>query len=194
MSVHVSMRVALAALLGLGLASAQAEPAVYQIDADHTYATFAIDHHGASVNRARFDDVTGTVHFDKEARAGAIDITVQAGSVYSGSKGFDEHLRSADLFDVAQHPTLRFVSERLVFDGDTLVEVPGQLTLLGQTHPVTLKALQFRCYPNQRAKTEACGGDFEAVLDRTQWGMDYLVRAGMPRSVRIGATIEAFRQ
>ncbi|MCZ2406896.1 MAG: YceI family protein [Burkholderiales bacterium] len=185
---------ALVVLLGLGLASTRAEPADYRIDPDHTYATFAIDHHGASVNRARFDDVTGTVRFDRQARTGAIDITVQAASVYSGSKGFDEHLRSADLFDVARHPTLRFTADRLVFDGERLLEVPGQLTLLGQTHPVTLKALQFRCYANQRAGTEACGGDFEAVVDRTQWGMNYLVQAGMPRMVRIGATIEAFRQ
>ncbi len=86
---------------------------------------------------------------------------------------------------------MRFVSDRLVFEGERLVEVPGQLTLLGQTHPVTLKASQFACYPNQRAKTEACGGDFEAVIDRTRWGMNYLVNAGMPKEVRIGATIEA---
>lgn len=182
------------AAFGLGLATAQAAPADYKIDLDHTYASFAIDHNGASINRGRFGDVSGSVRFDKEARTGAVDITVQTASVYSGSKGFDEHLRSADLFDVAKHPTMRFVSDRLVFEGDRLVEVPGQLTLLGQTHPVTLKAAQFRCYPNQRAKTEACGGDFEAVIDRTQWGMDYLVKVGMPKTVRIGATIEAFRQ
>ena len=188
------LSLALAATFGLGLTSAQAAPADYQIDVDHTYATFAIDHNGASINRARFDDVSGTVRFDKAAGTGAIDITVQVASVYSGSKGFDEHLRSADLFDADKHPTMRFVSERLVFDGDRLVDVPGQLTLLGQTHPVTLKAGQFRCYDNQRAKTEACGGDFEAVLDRTQWGMDYLVKVGMPKTVRIGATIEAFKQ
>lgn len=185
---------ALVTALAFGSTVAQAALADYRIDLDHTYASFAIDHNGASINRARFGDVTGSVRFDKEAKAGTIDIVVQTASVYSGSKGFDEHLRTADLFDSARHPTMRFVSDRLVFEGDRLVEVPGQLTLLGQTHPVTLKALQFRCYPNQRAKTEACGGDFEAVIDRTQWGMDYLVKAGMPKSVRIGATIEAFRQ
>lgn len=183
---------ALLALLDVGVA--RAEPAIYALDADHTYATFAIDHNGASVNRARFDEVAGSVRFDPVAKAGAVDLYVQVASVYSGSKGFDEHLLSPDLFDAARFPTLRFVSERLVFDGERLVEVPGQLTLLGRTHPVTLKARQFRCYPNQRAKTEACGGDFEAVIDRTQWGMNYLVDKGMPRNVRITATIEAFRQ
>lgn len=183
---------ALLALLDVGVA--RAESAIYALDADHTYATFAIDHNGASVNRARFDEVAGSVRFDPVAKAGAVDLYVQVASVYSGSKGFDEHLLSPDLFDAARFPTLRFVSERLVFDGERLVEVPGQLTLLGRTHPVTLKARQFRCYPNQRAKTEACGGDFEAVIDRTQWGMNYLVEIGMPKTVRIGATIEAFKQ
>lgn len=182
------------ALLAFGLGAAQAEPAVYKIDDDHTYATFAIDHNGASVNRARFGEVSGTVNFDKAARSGSVDLTVQVRSVYSGSKGFDQHLLSADLFDAAKHPTMRFVSDRMVFEGERLAEVRGQLTLLGQTHPLTLKANQFTCYPNRRAKTEACGGDFEAVLDRTQWGMNYLVEVGMPKTVRIGATIEAFKQ
>ncbi len=184
----------LIALATLSCGAANAEPAVYKIDDDHTYATFAINHYNASINRARFDEVTGSVKFDKAARTGAVDMTVHVRSVYSGSKGFDEHLLNADLFDAAKHPTMRFVSDRLVFDGDRLVEVPGQLTLLGQTHPVTLKAKQFTCYPNQRAKTEACGGDFEAVIDRTQWGMNYLVDKGMPKTVLITATIEGFKQ
>ncbi len=182
------------ALLTLGLGAARAEPATYKIDDDHTYATFAIGHYGASVNRGRFGSATVTVRFDKAARTGTIDITLPVASLYTGSKGFDQHLLSPDLFDAARHPTMRFVSERLVFEGERLVEVPGQLTLLGQTHPVTLKANQFNCYANPRAKTEACGGDFEAVIDRTRWGMNYLVDRGMPKEVRIGATIEAFRQ
>ncbi|QEA13428.1 YceI family protein [Comamonas flocculans] len=184
----------LAAALALGMGAARAEPASYQIDADHTYVTFAIDHYGASVNRGRFDAVSGSVRYDPAARQGQFDITVDTNSIYSGSRGFDEHLKSPDLFDAARHPTMRFVADRLDFDGERLVQVAGQLTLLGQTRPLTLKALQFKCYPNKRAKTEACGGDFEAVIDRTEWGMDYLVAVGMPKSVRITATIEAFRQ
>ncbi|HRN76981.1 YceI family protein [Ottowia sp.] len=183
----------LAATLALGT-TVHAEPAVYKIDPHHTYATFAIDHFGASVNRARFDEVSGSVRFDKAAKAGAVDITIQVASVYSGSKPFDEHLQAPDLFNAAKHPTMRFVSERLVFEGDKLTEVPGQLSLLGQTHPVTLKASQFNCYPNPMAKVEACGGDFEAVIDRTQWGMNAFVDRGMPKNVRITATIEAFKQ
>jgi polyisoprenoid-binding protein YceI len=184
----------IAASVALAAGTAGAAPASYKIDDDHTYATFAIGHFGASVNRARFDGVTGTVAFDKAAKTGKIDVTVDVKSIYSGTKGFDQHLLSADLFDAAKHPTMRFVSDRLVFNGDKLVEVPGQLTLLGQTHPVTLKAHQFTCYPNPMVKTEACGGDFEAVIDRTLWGVNYGIDFGMPKNVKITATIEAFKQ
>ena len=191
---HLHAGLLAAAFTVAAVGTAQAQAATYKIDDDHTYATFAIDHFGASVNRARFDTVTGTVQFDKAAKAGKIDIAVDVKSVYSGSKGFDEHLLTGDFFDAAKHPTMRFVSDKLVFKGNQLVQVPGQLTLLGQTHPVTLKAKQFACYPNPLAKTEACGGDFEAVIDRTLWGMNAMVDMGMPKSVKITATIEAFKQ
>ena len=191
---HLHAGLLAAAFTVAAVGTAQAQAATYKIDDDHTYATFAIDHFGASVNRARFDTVTGTVQFDKAAKAGKIDIAVDVKSVYSGSKGFDEHLLTAEFFDAAKHPTMRFVSDKLVFQGDKLVEVPGQLTLLGKTQPVTLKATQFACYPNPMVKTEACGGDFEAVIDRTQWGMNAMVDMGMPKNVKITATIEAFKQ
>lgn len=181
-----------AAIFWAGAASA--ETASYKIDPDHTYATFAIDHFGASVNRARFSKVTGAVSFDQAAKTGQIDVAVDVKSVYSGSAAFDRHLQAPDLFDAAKYPTMRFVSDRLVFEGSRLREVPGQLTLLGQTHPVTLKANQFNCYPNPIAKVEACGGDFEAVIDRTRWGMNAMVEMGMPKNVKITATIEAFKE
>lgn len=114
--------------------------------------------------------------------------------VFSSSAGFDAHLLTRGRCNAAKYPTLHFVSDRLVFDGEGLAGVPSQFTLLGQTRPLTLKANQFTCHANRRAETEACGGDFEAAIDRTQWGMNYLVDVGMPRNVRITATIEAFKQ
>lgn len=186
------LRVLSAAALALGAAAAQA--ADYRIDPEHTYASFAIDHFGASVNRGRFDQVSGTVQFDRAAKTGKVDIRIDTNSIHSGSAKFDQHLKAADLFNTARYPSMRFVSERLVFDGDKLTEAVGQLTLLGQTHPVTLKARQFTCYPNPMAKTEACGGDFEATIDRTQWGMNYAVDMGISKMVTITATIEAFKQ
>ncbi len=190
------MRFSIFALAGAAALTAfGAHAAEYAIDPHHTYATFAIDHNGASINRGRFDNVSGTIEFDLAARSGKVDVSVDANAVSAGSQQFNDHLRSPDLFNVAKFPAMRFVSDKFVFDdGGKLTEVQGQMTLLGQTHPLVLKASQFTCYENHMAKAEACGGDFEATIDRTLWGMNYAAKEMGNAQVRIGVTIEAFRK
>lgn len=178
----------------MGCGAALATPATYTVDDDHTYVTFAISHFGAAVNRGRFDTTSGSVSYDPDAHVGQIDITVQVQDAHTGAASLDQHLMQPVFFDAAQYPTMRFISNHLVFEGDRLVEVPGQFTMRGQTHPVTFKARQFHCYDSPIAHVQSCGGDFEATIDRTLWGMDYLVDSGMPRDVYITATIEAHRQ
>ena len=183
---------AAAALLSAGLV--QAQSASYAIDPTHTFATFEISHFGASVNRARFDKKTGSVTFDKAGKTGKVDISIDASSVNSGTAAFDKHLQSADLFNAAQHTKITFVSDKFSFNGDKVSEVSGQLTLLGKTGPVTLKANQFNCYQSPMLKREVCGGDFEATIDRTQWGMNYGVDWGFAKNVRLVVQIEAVKQ
>lgn len=180
----------LAALLTAGAASA----ADYAIDPTHTFATFEISHFGASVNRARFDRKEGTVQFDRTAKTGKVDISLDIASVNSGTAAFDKHLQSADIFNAAQFPKARFVSDQFVFDGDKVSEVRGQLTLLGKTQPVSFKANQFACYQSPMLKREVCGGDFEATIDRTAFGVNYGVDWGFPKNVRIVLQVEAVKQ
>ena len=192
------MRKHLSTFLGLawlGFGAAHAEPARYALDADHTYATFAIDHFGASVNRARFDKKSGTISFDKEGKSGKVEVELEIASVNTGTPAFNKHLQSADLFDAEKFPTAKFVSDKFVYDGDKLKEVTGQLTIKGKTNPVTIKANQFGCYESPMLqKREVCGGDFEATIDRTQWGVDYGVAYGFPKQVRLVLQIEAVKQ
>ena len=180
----------LAALLTAGAASA----ANYAIDPTHTFATFEISHFGASVNRARFDKKEGTVQFDRAAKTGKVDISLDIASVNSGTAAFDKHLQSADIFNVAQFPKARFVSDKFVFDGDKVKEVQGQLTLLGKTQPVSFKANQFNCYESPMLKREVCGGDFEATIDRAAFGVNYGIDWGFPKNVRIVLQVEAVKQ
>ena len=180
----------LAALLTAGAASA----ADYAIDPTHTFATFEIGHFGASVNRARFDKKEGTVQFDRAAKTGKVDISLDIASVNSGTAAFDKHLQSADIFNAAQFPKARFVSDKFVFNGDKVTEVQGQLTLLGKTQPVSFKANQFNCYESPMLKREVCGGDFEATIDRTAFGVNYGVDWGFPKNVRLVIQVEAVKQ
>ena len=185
---------ALAAAAALVTGLAQAESASYAIDPTHTFVTFEINHFGASVNRGRFDKKEGTVQFDRAGKTGKVEISFDATSINSGTPAFDKHLQSADLFNAAQHPKITFVSDKFSFNGDKVSEVSGQLTLLGKTAPVTLKANQFNCYQSPMLKREVCGGDFEATIDRTQWGMNYGVDWGFAKNVRLVVQVEAVKQ
>ena len=183
------------AIAGLFATAVQAAPATYAIDPTHTFATFEIDHNGASTNRVRFDKKSGTVEFDRDAKAGKVEVVLEMESLSSGTAAFDKHLKSADIFNVAKFPQAKFVSDKFVFDGDKLKEVTGHLTILDKTQPVTIKANKFTCYPNAMLqKRETCGGDFEAVIDRTAFGVNYGVDYGFPRQVRLVMSIEAVKQ
>ncbi|MFM1980932.1 MAG: hypothetical protein RLZ68_2197 [Pseudomonadota bacterium] len=186
--------VTLAAVATLLAGATAAQAADYAIDPTHTFVTFEIGHFGTTTNRGRFDKKEGTVQFDRAAKTGKVSITIDATSVNTGTTGFDKHLQSADLFDAAKFPTIKFMSDKFVFSGDKVSEIVGSLTLLGKTQPVTLKANQFNCYENPMIKREVCGGDFETTVDRTAFGMAYGVDWGFPKNVRLIVQVEAVKQ
>lgn len=174
--------------------SAQAQSVSYGIDPTHTFANFEIGHMGTSTVRGRFDRKEGLVQFDRTARTGSVDISIDVGSVNTGVEPFNKHLLSEDFFNATKFPTARFVSSKFSFSGDKVTEVAGTLTLLGKTLPVTLKATQFNCYLNPMFKREVCGGDFEATIQRSHWGMGWGLNMGVPDNVRLLVQVEAIRQ
>lgn len=185
---------ALALVPMLFASAAQAQSAAYAIDPTHTFVTFEIDHFGTSTNRGRFDKKEGTVQFDRAGKSGKVDITIDTTSINTGTAPFDGHLKSAEILNVAAHPTARFVSDKFVFDGDKVKEVTGQFTLMGKTHPVTLKATKFNCYMNPMVKREVCGGDFEATIKRSLWGASYGINYGFSDDMRLVVQVEAVKQ
>jgi polyisoprenoid-binding protein YceI len=184
--------VASAVALLAGTVSAQA--ASYAIDPAHTYVSFEISHFGTSTNRGRFDKKEGSIEFDRAGKSGKVDIVVDTTSINTGFAAFNKHLQSADLFDAEKFPTMKFAASKFSFNGDKVTEVAGNLTLLGKTSPLTLKATNFNCYDSPMLKREVCGGDFEAMLDRTQFGMNYGIDWGFPKNVRLVVQVEAVKQ
>ena len=184
----------LAAAAALLAGAAHAETATYAMDPSHTFATFEIGHFGTSTNRGRFDKKEGSVQLDRAAKTGKVEVTIDTTSINTGTAAFDKHLQSADLFDAAKYPAIKFVSDKFVFNGDKVSEVTGSLTLLGKTQPVTLKASQFNCYQSPMLKREVCGGDFETTIDRTAFGMNYGIDWGFPKNVRLVIQVEAVKQ
>jgi polyisoprenoid-binding protein YceI len=172
---------------------ASAAPRHYVVDPTHTFVMVEVLHFGTSTVRARFDHKDGHVEIDFAARTGTARITIDTASVNSGVPDFDKHLRSRDFLRVADHREAVFEGKGFVFDGDRIVRVDGSLTLLGKTHPVSLKAIRFNCYDNPILKAEVCGGDFETTLRRSQWGMNWGIDMGIPDEVRLSIQIEGAR-
>lgn len=182
---------ALALFATAGLACA--ESATYAVDPSHTFVNFEVRHFGTSTVRGRFDKKEGSVTIDRATKSGKAEITFDIASVSTGVPALDSHLKTADFFSAAEFPTAKFVGEKFAFDGDKLKSVEGQLTLRGKTNPVTLTATHFNCYNNPMLKREVCGGDFEATLTRSQWGVSYGL-PGVPDSVKLVIQIEAVKQ
>jgi polyisoprenoid-binding protein YceI len=174
--------------------SAHAEIATYNIDPTHTFVTFEVSHFGTSTNRGRFDKKDGTVQLDKAAKTGKVDLTLETDSINTGTVALDKQLQSENFLNAANFPTAKFVANDFSFSGDKVNAVTGQLTLLGKTLPVTLKATNFNCYTNPILKREVCGGDFETTIQRSQWGMGWGIDLGVPDTVKLAVQVEAVKQ
>ena len=183
------------ALTATALASAvSAQAATYNIDPTHTFVTFEVTHFGTSTNRGRFDKKEGSVQFDRAGKTGKVNLTIQADSINTGTEAFNAHLKKPDFFDAAKHSTMTFNADKFSFSGDKVSEVTGQLTMLGKTLPVVLKATNFNCYDNPMLKREVCGGDFETTIMRSQWGMNWGIDFGIPDKVKLLIQVEAVKQ
>lgn len=171
-----------------------AQATEYVIDPNHTNVRFQIDHFATTTNHGGFYHLEGKVEFSPAEKRGVVDISIPIKNINSGSKSFDNHLKSADLFDEKKYPVMRFVSTKWNFEGDKVESIDGNLTLMGQTHPITLNATKFNCYQSPILKAKVCGGDFQTQLDRTQWGMNYQVKDGISKQVDLYIQVEAVKK
>jgi polyisoprenoid-binding protein YceI len=184
-------RFALASIAALATASAVAAPVTYILDPHHTYPSFEADHMGGlSVWRGKFTDTSGQVVYDKAAKAGSIDITVNMNSIDFGMAKMDEHAKSPDIFDVAKYPTATYTGKFTKFSGDAPTEAQGTLTLHGVTKPVTLVINSFMCKPNPMTKKEVCGADASATFDRSAFGVNYGDSYGFKMGVKLLIQVE----
>jgi polyisoprenoid-binding protein YceI len=183
-----------AAVIGLGAAtSAPAATTSYELDPGHTWVVYEIVHFGTSTNRGRFPIKTGKVQIDVQAHTGQLDVTIDTSAPASGVPALDRMMQGENLFRSSEFPTARFVATDMRFDGDKPAEIKGELTLLGATHPVTLKSQRFNCYTHTMLKREVCGGDFETTIQRSRWGMGWGPHI-VADDVRLLIQVEAVKQ
>ena len=110
----------------------------WTIDPVHSEVSFVVRHMMVSKVRGRFDKFEGTIVTAADPLQSRVDATVDLSSVNTGEPNRDNHIRSADFFEVESHPTMTFHSTGVRPDGDDFL-LDGDLTIRGTTRPVTLK-------------------------------------------------------
>jgi polyisoprenoid-binding protein YceI len=172
------------------LATAACAADSYTVDSSHTWPVFEVSHVGYSMQRGRFNKTTGKIILDIAAKKGSVDITIETDSLDMGFAKWTEHMKNEEFFDVKEYPTIRFTSDKLLFEGDKVVGAEGNFTLLRQTHPLTLRVEGFYCAPFPFTKKMHCGANISATILRSQYGMGrYLSMIG--DEIRLYSSIEA---
>ena len=184
-------RILLAPLAAFICAAAFAAPVTYVLDPKHTYPSFAADHMGGlSVWRGKFTATTGKVVYDKDAKAGTINVTVDMSSIDFGNAKLDEHGKSPEIFDAAKYPTATYSGKFTQFNASGPTEAQGTFTLHGVSKPLTLKIDSFKCMQNPMTHKEVCGADASTTFDRSDYGVDYGKAYGFNMSVKLEIQVE----
>jgi polyisoprenoid-binding protein YceI len=150
-----------------------ANTTTWAIDPTHAELGFAVRHLMLATVRGRFGAVSGTITVDeKNPKSAKVDVTVDVTSVDTRQEMRDNHLRSADFFDVANHPAMHFVSKRIEGNVVGTFKVIGDLTIRGTTREVALDvAFEGRAkdpWGNDRAGFSATG-----KLNRRDFGLHW---------------------
>ncbi|MEO8296487.1 MAG: YceI family protein [Burkholderiales bacterium] len=187
----------LASLLPL---SAWAAPTTYMLDPTHTIPYFAVNHLGMSTVQGHFERTSGNVTLDVAAKTGAIELKVPTATISTGdgkrsdgTRSRDDHLRSADFFNVAEFPEMVFKSTKFNFKGDKPETIEGTLTLLGVSKQVKLAVVGFNCGANPMSKQQMCGADLAGTIKRSDYGMKYGVPA-IGDDIKLTIAVEAYKQ
>jgi polyisoprenoid-binding protein YceI len=143
----------------------------WTIDASHTEIGFSVRHLVSKV-RGKFETFEGVIVTQDDLETSTVNVTVDLTSINTGSTDRDNHLRSADFFEVETHPKMTFVSTGIVQKSDTDFVVAGDLTIKGVTKPVEL-ATEFLGEGGDPWGGTRVGIEATAEISRKEFGIDF---------------------
>ncbi len=144
----------------------------YVIDSEHTHVTFHVERFGFAKTQGVLAESAGTLRYDpKNPTAARVSATVNTQSVWTGSTERDEHIRGTHWLNAQEFPELRFVSSRVAQVGTDGLQVAGDLTLWGQSRPVTFAVLVNKIGGDpSRNQTQALGFSATTTIRRSEFG------------------------
>ncbi|MBX7455350.1 YceI family protein [Mycolicibacterium sp. 3033] len=150
-------------------ATAALSTGTWTIDTVHSAVGFSVRHLMVSKVRGEFETFSGTITVDADGAA-SVRAEVAVDSVNTRNEQRDAHIKSADFFDVENHPVATFTSTAVRQSGDHYV-LDGDFTLKGVTKPISLE-LEFNGVNPGMGHGEVAGFEASAVLNRRDFGID----------------------
>lgn len=177
---HTTTTVAATLVLSVGTVGAADLSAVpsgtYESDPTHSYITFSYNHLGLSNPMLAFDDFTIELNLDNaDPTKSMIMVNIDPSSVVAGSEIWKEHLTGADFFDVANNEDITFQSSSVEAAGDGAYKVDGDLTIKGQSVPVTLDVAINAATNHPMSGDPVIGLGGSAEVLRSDFGLDKYV-------------------
>jgi polyisoprenoid-binding protein YceI len=170
---------------------------VWRIDPSHSDVGFVGRHFGLTRLRGRFTGVSGHVEIADDVPQSSVTVQIDMASITSGDQSRDDHLRSADFFDVERHPTAMFRSSNLTVDG-AHGSLHGELTIKSVTRPVVL-SVEYLGHARDPWDNDRAVFSATATINRESWGLTWnmILDAGgllVSKEIRLEIEVELIRQ
>ena len=147
-------------------------PGTYAIDVSHTSVGFVARHLMVSKTRGQLPVLSGTITIGDDPTDSSVEVSIDASGVETGDEKRDGHLKSADFFDVEQHPTIVYRSTRVTPTSSGHYDVEGDLTVRGVTRPVQLQ-VTFEGAVTDPWGNVRSGFAASAEIDREEFGLTW---------------------
>jgi polyisoprenoid-binding protein YceI len=146
---------------------------VWTIDSSHSEITFKVKHLMISNVKGEFRSFKGTLEaFGDDFSGARATVEIEAASIFTNNDDRDNHLRSADFFDVVNYPTIRFLSKSLTHLSDDNYELKGMLYMHGFEKEISLN-VEFGGINKDPWGREKAGFSISGIINRKDWGLSW---------------------
>ncbi|WP_295624905.1 YceI family protein [uncultured Corynebacterium sp.] len=144
----------------------------WNIDPSHSQLGFMVRHAMVTKTRGEFTDYTGSFTIDPENQNNSANVEIKAASVTTGNEDRDGHVRSAEFFDVENHPEMTFVATDAKVTGEDTGVLTGDLTIKGVTKSIDLD-VEFEGTNVDAYDLERIGLTAKGSINRKDFGVDW---------------------
>lgn len=146
----------------------------YTLEPVHTQILFFCDHLGFSKSQGEFMQFDGSFTFDPEKpENSSAEVSINTASINMDNQKWDDHMKNEDFFNVEKYPSMTFKSTKVENITSNEMNLQGELTMLGQTHPVILKVTHNKSGVHPFSGKFIAGFSATTTVKRSQFGMTY---------------------